>query len=151
MIRVIRENEHEELIQTMKQSFDSQDEPKVGIFWFNPDKDELFGIYKTPVSKADMNNQGRKTINILHRKVWETEQKKANVLGKENTVWQGDYTEVPRGRIFQYPSGDMVVLIGSWIDNYSYLPKLIMIEFDLPENTTFMVGQHLELGHGWSE
>ena len=149
--RTISSEEHDALLQTMRESFDTQDEPKVGIFWCNPERNELFGVYKTGVSSADLNHQGRKTISILHRKVWETEQKKAEAAGKAGTVWQGDYTQIPRGRIFQYPSGDMVALVGSWIDDYPRLAKMIMIEFDLPEDTVFMVGQHWELGHGWSE
>ena len=66
-------------------------------------------------------------------------------------MWQGDYTQVPRGRVFQYPSGDMVVVVGSWIDEYPALCQLIRIEFDLPDDAVFMVGEHWELGHGWSE
>ena len=153
MVKVMRasEGEHDALLETMRVGFDTQDEPKVGIFWYDPEKGELFGVYKLGVSKADLNHQGRKTINILHRKVWETEQKKAAAMGKTDSIWQGDYTQIPRGRVFQYPSGDMVVLIGSWISQYPQLFKMLLIEFDLPEDTTFMEGRHWELGHGWSE
>lgn len=147
----ITDNEYDILMQSMRDNFDIQDEPKVGIFWFDPNRDELFGVYKLGISETDFNHQGRKTISTLHRKVWETEQKKAEAAGKASTVWQGDYTQIPRGRIFQYPSGDMVVMVGSWIYDYPQLYKTLMIEFDLPEDTTFMVGRHWEIGHGWSE
>ncbi|GHU83200.1 hypothetical protein AGMMS50284_6330 [Clostridia bacterium] len=79
---------------------------------------------------------GRKTISTLHRKVWEIEQRKATVANK---IIQFGKATIPK---FQYPSGDMVVMVGSWIDKYPNLPTAILIEFDLPEDTTFMVGEH---------
>ncbi|MCL2106205.1 MAG: hypothetical protein FWH26_03980 [Oscillospiraceae bacterium] len=149
--QTLSSGEHDVLVQSMKDKFDIQDEPKVGIFWYEPVRGELFGVYKIGISETQFNHRGRKTISTLHRKVWESEQKKAEAAGKADTIWQGDYTQVPRGRVFQYPSGDMVVLVGSWIDDYPGLYRMIMIEFDLPEDTVFMTGLHWELGHGWSE
>ncbi|MCL2514012.1 MAG: hypothetical protein FWF08_08930 [Oscillospiraceae bacterium] len=149
--QIISTEEYDILMQSMRDNFDIQDEPKVGIFWYDPKRDELFGVYKMGISETDFNHQGRKTISTLHRKIWETEQRKANAAGKADTVWQGDYTDMPRGRVFQYPSGEMAVMVGSWIDEYTNLCRMIMIEFDLPENTVFMVGKHWEIGHGWSE
>ena len=57
-------------------------------------------------------------------------------MRKKDKRFKGDYTQVPRGRVFQFEDGTFVVFTGDWINNYPDVKSLILEEFDLPEDAT---------------
>ena len=144
------EQEREIVMKTMSDNFNNQDEPKVGIFWYNEDADELFEISKIESSELQFNSNGLKTIKTLHKSLWQKQKNKAISKGKNPGIFDKDYTEIPRGRIFQRSDGTFQLMCGSWINEH--IINLVKEEFDL-KNVPFEVkiDEHWEIGHGWSE
>ena len=144
------EKEREAVMKTMSNNFSSQDEPKVGIFWYGKDIDELFGISKIEASEIQFNMNGLKTIKTLHKSWWQKQKNKAIATGKELGIFINDYTQIPRGRIFQRKDGVFQLMCGSWIDDH--IVDLIKEEFDLKNiQLEIKIDEHWEIGHGWSE
>lgn len=129
-----------------------KDEPSVGIFWYDVDRNELFGVTSTlaqdvPFQKSTLFDKPVKTCRKLHYQTWAKEFHR----GRDKR-YQGDYTQVPRGRVFEIEGQGFVVCVGSWINEYPSCKELVIDEFDLPkDNTTFKVDEHWDLGHGWSD
>lgn len=145
------ENDINALKELMQANIEYQDEPEVGIFWYDVDADDLFGVKSASVSDVDyyqsnLFNCKVKTCRPLHYKVWEKEY----FRGKDNR-FRGDYTLVPRGRIFFVEGRGPVVVVGNWINDYPSAKTMILDEFNLPEDTEFMIDEHWDLGHGWSD
>lgn len=140
------------LKELMAENIQHQDDSEVGIFWYDPENDELFGVKSADVNdvpfyKSNLfNSKEVKTCRPLHYKVWEKEYYR----GKDKR-FRGDYTLVPRGRVFFIKDEGFVVVVGDWINEYPQAKPLILEEFNLPENTEFMVDIHWSLGHGWSD
>lgn len=138
-------------IESMIDSMDEQDDPYVGIFWYDEKNDELFGVDKQPASdrkfyQSNQFGQKVKTGRKLHETIWKKE-----FMRKRDRRFRGDYTQVPRGRVFQFEDGSFVVFTGDWINRYPHVKSLILDEFDLPEDmTSFKTDVHWQLGHGWS-
>jgi len=139
-----KKNSESQSLKIMDEFLNIQDEPKIGIFWYDIINDELFGInaviakdYPTP------------TISTLHKSVWAKEYHRRKTLNKPLGVWNGDYKNTPRGRIFKY--GDRFeVKVGSWINNYPQAKQLIIDEFDLQNSIVdFVIESHWELGQGY--
>lgn len=137
--------------QIMKENAALQDDPYVGIFWYDPKKNELFGVKSVlaedvPFKLTDLFDRKAKTCTPLHEKVWRKEHYRGN-----DPRFNYDYTKVPRGRVFEVEDEGFYVMVGSWIEKYPQAKELILDEFELPEdNTTFKIDIHWELGHGWS-
>jgi len=147
------EQEREEMMKLMRDNFDFQDEPKLGIFWYDENEDVLFGVVK--IEAIDVPFAGafaeRKTIRSLHKSWW-TKQKMRYRAGKEkNPIYEGDYTKIPRGRIFQRKTDNVFeVMCGSWMTEH--IMELVIDEFDLQtQNVEKVIDEHWEIGHGWSE
>jgi hypothetical protein len=126
-------------------------DPYVGIFWYDTRKQELFGVKSTLASDVDFQNttlfdHSAKTCRPLHYQVW----KREHYRGKDRR-FQGDYTQIPRGRVFEVKEEGFVVCVGSWINDYPEAKEEILYEFELPEDTKFKIDSHWELGHGWSD
>lgn len=128
------------------------DDPYVGIFWYDPNEDMLFGVYSALA--ADTNyypskifNANARTCKALHYQVWSKEQHKR----RKNPKFMGDYTKIPRGRIFEVENRGFVVCVGAWINEYPQAKELIIDEFQLPDDTEFLVDSHWDLGRGWSD
>ena len=128
-------------------SFDEQ-MPCVGIFWYDPEEHSFFGVHKkelTPKMVEDAAEKGVPFINYpkLHRQIWQREYFKAQAKG-ERTKFEGDYTQVPRGRV-AWNVNKFIVLVGKWADPIQdELSALLEQEFSLPYD------YHWDLGHGWS-
>lgn len=138
-------------IEVMRESFEYQDDAEVGIFWYDINNDELFGTYGVAASTIKWNYSPRlnkiiKTCSKLHSTIW----KKEHFRGKD-ARFNGDHTKVPRGRIFEFKDIGFVVYTGDWIDDYPKVKNLILVEFNLPEDTKFVKDCHWDLGHGWSD
>lgn len=137
--------------EIMADSDQYQDDAYVGIFWYDTDKDELFGVVSTlaedvPYYKSNLFGAPVRTSKALHYKVWQRE-----YFHGKDARFQGDYTMVPRGRIFQIQDYGFVVCVGKWINEYPQAKKEILYTFQLPEDTEFRIDSHWDLGHGWSD
>jgi hypothetical protein len=142
--------ERQTVIQCMFDNFGNQNDPKVGIFWYDEKADELFGVSKINASELQFNSNGLKTISALHKSWWQSQQKKIIAKGKSLGIFKNDYTQVPRGRIFQKKDGVFQLMCGTWINDD--IENMIKEEFDL-QTVPFerIIDIHWEIGHGWSE
>lgn len=139
--------------ETMLNNIDIADEPYVGIFWYDVNKEELFGIVSAIASelkpvKSQLFDKEVKTCGTLHYQVWKKEHNK----GKDFRFRDSNYTVYPRGRVFEVGSDKYVVCVGEWIKNHPEAKEIIMDEFQLPKDKTeFKIDIHWDLGHGWSD
>ncbi len=143
--------EHTAQMQDMRR-FDEQ-MPSVGIFWYDPADKALFGVCKqelTPKMVEDAADKGLPFINYpkLHRHIWAKEYFRAQAK-HEDTKFDGDYTQIPRGRV-AWNIDKFIVLVGHWAEPVmDELSALIEQEFSLPY-FEFIYDKHWDLGHGWS-
>lgn len=148
-VKELNSEEHQAVIEEMAAFDGNAFEPQVGIFWFNTEELELFDVKSLPVSSLPKNLT---TINVLQKDVWAKNYFRAKARGKTESVYYGDYTQIPRGRIFyDEDTKSFSVKVGHWIEQYNeILTQLIKEEFNLPE-FVFDIDEHWDLGHGWSE
>lgn len=138
--------------ELMSENIAYQDDGEVGIFWYDPTHDELFGVKSADVNDVPFYRSNLfgglevKTCRPLHYKVWEREHHR----GKDPR-FHGDYTLVPRGRVFFVKDVGFVVLVGDWINEYPDAKSLILFEFNLPDDAEFRIDEHWNIGHGWSD
>ena len=143
--------EHNAQMADMK-SFDEQ-MPSVGIFWYDIEEKNLFGVYKseiTPKMVEEAAEKGLPFINYpkLHRQIWAKEFFRAQAKHEE-TKFKGDYTQVPRGKV-AWNIDKFIVLVGHWaVPIIDELTELIENEFSLPY-FELVYDEHWDLGHGWS-
>ena len=139
VMTTLSHSEKEAIMKDMK-SFD-EPMPAVGIFWYDPQEHDLFGVYKkelTPKMVEEAADKGLPYINYqtLHRT-------------HEPTKFSGDYTQVPRGRV-AWAVDHFVVFVGQWAkDIEDELTALLEKYFALPY-FEFRYDEHWDLGHGWS-
>ena len=144
-------DEHSNMMDAMRANFDNQNDAKVGIFWYWPAKARLYGIRSGFADDIKFNSNGVKTIRDLHRSVWAKNAARPKDA-REYGVWSGDYTQIPKGRVWQEEStGSMYVTVGDWIRRHEDAKPLIVDEFDLPADVEFRYDRHWDIGHGWSE
>jgi len=158
MIPLITAAQNEILMDTMRDAVDSQDGPKVGMFWYNPARNVLIGVHSAFACELPFNNKGRKTLRVLHHTAWPAVRKAAIAIGSTDSLWnEEDYTQVPRGRVFQIvvPRSDVPyfeILVGSWADEYPQALQLIIDEFNLKgADFDFVHSRHWDVGQGTSE
>jgi hypothetical protein len=149
-VREMSEEERKNIINSMSDNFTSQDDPKVGIFWYLPEKDELFGVSKVNAQELQFNSNGIKTISVLHKSWWQKQKNRLISKKKDPGIFIKDYTDIPRGRVFQRKEGTFQLMCGSWITDD--IVEMVKEEFDL-QNVPFerIIDEHWEIGHGWSE
>ena len=153
------QEEHDNAINLMKGFMDNGN-PKVGIFWYDYNNNNLFGVEKGDVELYA--NQGKQiTYPKLHRTYWQKQHFRAIKKNDTNSIFykEHNYTLIPRGRIF-YENGTFFVNVGSWINGQinnqncidkDALRELIIDEFNLPDDFVFRIDHHWDIGHGWSE
>jgi len=158
MINTISNENNEILMDTMRANIDSQERPKVGMFWYNPERNRLIGIRSAFAHDLSFNAKGRKTVSDLHAKVWDDVREDAVANGSADIIWQEeDYTQVPRGRVFQIQVPDSAaeyfeVLVGSWINDFPDAIQSIIKAFNLNEaDYQFIRSEHWDIGRGTSE
>lgn len=138
--------------ELMIENNEYEGEPNIGIFWYDVNKHELFGVYSVPADmiqfqRSNYFNGNIRTFSKMHYAVWKKEQYK-----KRDRRFLGDYTLTPRGRIFEIEDKGFLVCTGEWINNHPEAKEKILFEFDLPEDKTeFRVDEHWDIGHGWSD
>ena len=151
MFKVRESNEVNSMLELMKSNDELKDEPFVGSFWYDPIKDELFGIYSvlasdTPFVTSKLFNTKVRTGRKLHKDIWRKEQFK-----KKDARFNGDHTLMPRGRVFQLEDGSFKVMVGDWIDDYPQCKEEIIYEFQLPDDVEFIKDEHWNIGKGFSD
>ena len=128
----ISEADNEILMETMRENGRFQDNPQVGMFWYSPQRNRLVGVHSAYASELSFNAKGRKTMQVLQHKVWPDVREDAIANGSNDKIWsEEDYTQIPRGRIFQIkvPNSDVEyfeILVGSWINEYPQAANLIV-------------------------
>jgi len=147
---VSSKEEQEESIKIMAENLEIQNEPKVGIFWYDPREDELFGVVPEILDKSKKTIRPN-TISILHKDYWKKEHHKRKAKNKPLGQFAGDFKDTPRGRIFWDEKNDIFqIKLGSWIKDYPEAKKMIIDEFDLQNsNYEFRIESHWEVGVGW--
>ena len=144
--------EQKEAQMASMKSFD-EDMPSVGIFWYDAQEHEFFGVYKkelTPKMIEEAADKGLPFINYpkLHRHVWKEQYFRALAAHKP-TRFTGDYTMIPRGRV-AWNIDKFIVFVGKWAEDVQdELTELINQHFALPF-FEFVYDEHWDLGHGWS-
>jgi len=140
-------------IAAMAESMDKQDDPKVGIFWYDTESRELFGVLYASASELPFSGNGLKTLSVLHKKHWIKEKYR----GRDPRYEGNDYTAIPRGRIFEkkIPGGSVFqLMVGSWIKDVGedHVVQLVRFEFDLQSvELEVIIDRHWDIGHGWSD
>jgi len=150
--------EHEILMNGMRTTKDAQNEPKVGLFWYNPERNVLVGVQSAFASELPFNSKGNKTLKILHDTSWESVRQNAIAIGSTDEIWDEEsYMMVPRGRVFQraVPGSDAGyyrICVGSWIRDYPRACELIVKAFNLG-NSEYDIehDEHWDVGRGDSE
>lgn len=146
----LREDDNINLaLDTMSKSNASQDDAYIGPFWYDPNKNEVYGNVMTLASdKPFYSSKGKKirTGNALHKNIWQKESRR-----NKDPRFQGDYKLKPRGRVFEYEDDGFVVYVGNWIKQYPEAKEEILDVFQLPKSTKFVIDEHWDIGHGWSE
>lgn len=154
-IEISSPEEHEAYIDAMRQNVGYKPEPEVGIFWFNPEENDIFGIAKDPIGNVEFTAasgapaNGVKTGKVLHRDYWVKLREKAVIRGKSDGIFFQKYTNVPRGRVFQLRDGTFQINVGSWINSADkeLLMDLIIDEFNLDgENVKLQEDEHWNIG-----
>jgi toxin YoeB len=145
--------DYAQMIRLMEANRGHADDPKVGIFWYNPAWKELFGVVSHPVrdySKANASD-GRITCSEMHEDVWKKEYNRQKHHGDGSGPFIGAYENKPRGRVFYMIDEDRyVVMTGKWLEEHPEARHLILEEFDLPaDKTTFEYAIHWDIGHCW--
>ena len=150
LIYKMTEPERMEVMSSMSDNFKTQEDPKVGIFWYDAMNDELFGVSAVEADELAFDSHGRKTVRLLHKTWWKKQQEKAKAKGQLSSRYMKDYTQTPRGRIFQSKDGSFELMCGSWINEH--IVNLVKEEFNLGNvSLKVTVDTHWEIGHGWSE
>ena len=153
-IREMSQEERQEVISAMSDNFDNQDDPCVGIFWFDSNKDELFGVNKVQASQILFDSNGLKTYNILHKDWWKKQKHRLQGKNMPLGIFQDDYTSVPRGRVFERKGIGFLLMVGSWINDFGkeHIEDIVKDEFNL-QNVPFQIvmDTHWDIGRGWSQ
>ena len=148
------EEQYKEAIDTMAKNRGAGDEPKVGIFWYNPTLKQLFGIVSHKRTDYLRPNAGGGLITCseMHEDVWKKEFRKQKYHGGGIGPFKGEYQMKPRGRVFYSPADDQyIIAVGSWIDENQDAIDLIIEEYDLPrEKMVVQKASHWDIGQTWS-
>ena len=137
----------EEAISEMRKYF--EDNPEVGIFWYDENLGELFEVHSMPAVSL---KETEYTLAKLHKTIWQklrfkTINKQKNNL-PYNPIYLNDYTKIPCGRVF-FKNNKFYVFVGSWINDD--IKEMILDEFNLRNvEVIFKIDTHWEIGHGWS-
>ncbi len=136
--------------RTMAQNLETQNNPKVGIFWYSPVNKSLFGVIAIDKDSYSKPNAGGGLITCkeLHEDVWKREFKnKINEAG----YYKGDYRQTPRGSVFYSPDEDkFYIMVGSWINENPEAIDIIVDRYDLKDcKVEVKISVHWEIGMGW--
>ena len=117
------DEELDNAMRLMSSNRGKDDEPKVGIFWYSPQRNELFGVRSHRASeyvKANSRSEfGTVSCSEMHEDVWKKEFHRQKYKNGGIGPYVGAYEMTPRGRIFYNPDSDeYTIAVGSWIQQY---------------------------------
>jgi len=152
-IGTFSDEQYKEAMEVMAANRGKGNEPKVGIFWYNVARNELFGVVSHKRSDYLRPNAGGGLITCseMHEDVWKKEFHKQKYHGGNVGPFKGAYQDKPRGRVFYSPAEDLyIIAAGSWINKYPDAIRLITEEYDLPEeHTVVRQAEHWDIGQTW--
>lgn len=147
------EAEEKAVMEQMAANRGRDDEPKVGIFWYNRATNQLYGVVSHRVSDYTKANasDGRITCSEMHEDVWKKEFRKQKYQYGGQGPFVGAYQDKPRGRVFYHiDNGTFEVAVGKWIEEYPQAYEEILKEFNLPpDKTTAKYAYHWDIGQSW--
>ena len=144
--------ERQKFIDNMAEHINDDVDPKVGIFWYDITNNKLFGVIKYNYDDEELKpSKGLITCSELHKYIWKRKYHHQKFKNNGIGPYIGDYKDTPRGRIFyDVETGDFIICVGSWINNYPEVKKQIIKEFNLKhEFYQFKIDRHWEIGCGW--
>lgn len=146
-------DEHDNAIEAMAAHMDTQDNGKVGIFWYDVAHKALFGVVAVDKDSFEKPNVGGGLISCreLHAKVWAKGFNRQRFKYNGEGPFIGDYKDTPRGRVFYNPSTDTYeIKVGNWINDHKEAIDEIIMEFDLMDcKYSIMIDSHWDIGCGW--
>lgn len=140
----------------------------LGIFWYDDQRCELFGVCKDLEGNIAPDANGMRVFPVLRQNIWGDLRNRyydayAQYIGDDkypdeeaNPMKELDYTLVPRGRVFSNETGYQV-FAGDWffsmpLQDQECVKNLILEEFGLWEDETdFIDDIHWHIGNGWGE
>lgn len=149
----VSDSDIKNMMDVMRANMDNQNNPKVGIFWYQMVGKRLFGVIavdKDSIKKPNVGG-GLITCNELHKDVWKKKYHQQKYKNNGQGPYIGDYKDHARGRVFYNPAKDeYTVTVGSWIDECPEAKEAIVEEFNL-EGTKYKFEKniHWEIGNGW--
>ncbi|MDY6289051.1 MAG: hypothetical protein SPM02_06330 [Bacteroidales bacterium] len=148
--------ELEDAMRIMEANRGKGNEPMVGIFWYSPGRNELFGVRSHRVSDYLHANSrtefGSISCSEMHEDVWKKEYHRQRYKNGNIGPYVGAYEMTPRGRIFYNPETKVfTIAVGSWIEQYPQAVPIIVNEFNL-NGTEYVVktAQHWDIGQKWN-
>lgn len=152
-IESFSDDEYASVMALMASNRGKDSEPKVGIFWYNRARNELFGVVSHKISDYSKANasDGRITCSEMHEDVWKREFRKQKYHEDGTGPYVGAYQDKPRGRVFYNILTDRYeVAVGKWIEEYPQAYQLVLEEFDLPaDRTSLKYAVHWDIGMSW--
>ena len=154
-VKSFDDKELENAMNLMASNRGKDGEPKVGIFWYNPRHNDLFGVrshllsdYLKPNSRSEF---GSVSCSEMHEDVWKKEYHRQKYKNGGVGPFTGAYEMVPRGRIFYNPDTDVfTIAVGSWIEQYPQAVELIVDEFNLRQtHYEVKTAHHWDIGQKW--
>ena len=134
-------------METMSQNLDTQNNPKVGIFWYSSVNKSLYGVVAIDKDSYSKPNAGGGLITCkeLHEDVWKRNQQ------NDTNFYVGDYRQKPRGSVFYSPKKDTYyIMVGSWINDNPEAVDIIVDRYDLKDcKVEVKISVHWEIGMGW--
>lgn len=149
----VSEHDIQNMMDVMRANMDTQNNPKVGIFWYQMVGKRLFGVIAVDKDSIKRPNVGGGliTCNELHKDVWKKKYHQQKYKNGGKGPYVGDYKDHARGRVFYNPTTDeYTVTVGSWIDECPEAKEMIIEEFNLFNvKCKFEKNIHWEIGNGW--
>ena len=148
-------DELKEAMDFMASNRGKDDEPMVGIFWYDTRKQELFGVrshrtsdYTQANSRSDF---GTISCSEMHEDVWKKEYNRQKYKNGGVGPYVGAYEDTPRGRIFYNPeTEEYTIAVGSWIKEHPEAIPIIEEEFNLKETRhQVKTAYHWDIGQRW--
>ena len=154
-VRDAEDDLYRRAMAAMDATLGEQENPKVGIFWYSPQLQDVFGVVAIDAATAPKSgHSGLRTCKELHKYIW----KKQFNYDKAHNIsspFHGDYKYTPRGRVFYDDELDEYhVMIGAWINDCPEAKEKIRAAFNLTDpnlHVTFQRGIHWEIGMGYGE
>jgi len=142
------DGEREIALAQMEAYGENADEPKVGIFWYDDKKHELFDVRNIPAEDSQTNKKigaYGNTISILHRDVWKKNKHRDLAKNVKSKYTKFKFTDIARGRVFE-KNGIFIIAAGSYMNES--IKQLVIEEFDLQnQQIELLIDEHWEIGN----